>query len=607
MSSLEREQDSAAAASDGAEASARRSQQRARQAPVVTRSHSQKDTPQAGDVPIEGAPLTRSQASLNLAATPATEHVSETVTSLRDFARLEVSTQPSANVMGTSVLTGWPTTREATEQAGSMEVEPKVASAVRLSAGAREREPVSDTEGVRRRRAGEKREQVASQVQELVAREVKKVLVEFRQQLLAQTVADVEAHKAALTPARTPRQVNRCSPAPSPRPSSPDTEQSSPLLHMRSRKTDNSSHRKSRTRTDVAAPVLPYPELTAELSSDEGAGRRSTRTRATANSKARDKGASPKIRSNEKGIYMPTFDGTDWITFQIQFDTFCERYQLSDAERLSRLKLALEGAAARVLHSCEPSAWTLQSLLQALEMRYGQIKSYPLVERELRRVRRRPNQTLQDLHDEILAVSRKADMQEAQRCRLTRLAFMGALDDDIKLIHFIDKHDPQRASMATALKYAIQYERENGLTPDLAPTRLEVRQMTDGTAVSAYGSGPSPLMKLVEQNSKTLESVAGLLAQLTQSMQTMTGGTNKQENKPSDKGQVWPGSNYRGKNFIPNYKHPSQQDQQQQSQQQYSAAKDQNRGSQQAAQQATAPRQQTTAHAVQPAASQPSA
>ena len=111
--------------------------------------------------------------------------------------------------------------------------------------------------------------------------------------------------------------------------------------------------------------------------------------------------------------------------------------------------------------------------------------------------------------------------------------------------------------------------------------------MSDSTAVGAYGSGPSPLMKLVEQNSKTLESVAGLLAQLTQSMQTMTGGANKQENKPSDKGQVWPGSNYRGKNFIPNYKHPSQQDQQQQSQQQYGAAQDQNRGSQQAAQQAT--------------------
>ena len=46
---------------------------------------------------------------------------------------------------------------------------------------------------------------------------------------------------------------------------------------------------------------------------------------------------------------------------------------------------------------------------------------------------------------------------------------MGALDDDIKLIHFIDKHDPERESMALGCKYAIQYERENVLTPNAAP------------------------------------------------------------------------------------------------------------------------------------------
>ena len=75
--------------------------------------------------------------------------------------------------------------------------------------------------------------------------------------------------------------------------------------------------------------------------------------------------------------------------------------------------------------------------------------------------------------------------------------------------------------------------------------------------VSAYGQGPSPLMKQVERNAQALNTITGLLGQLTQTMQTFaTAGGKGASKSQQDKGQVWPGSRYKGKNFIPNYKPP---------------------------------------------------
>ena len=78
--------------------------------------------------------------------------------------------------------------------------------------------------------------------------------------------------------------------------------------------------------------------------------------------------------------------------------------------------------------------------------------------------------------------------------------------------------------------------------------------------VSAYGQGPSPLMKQVERNAQALNTITGLLGQLTQTMHTFatTGGKGASKSQ-QDKGQTWPSFRYKGKNFIPNYKPPAKQ------------------------------------------------
>ena len=262
-----------------------------------------------------------------------------------------------------------------------------------------------------------------------------------------------------------------------------------------------------------------------------------------------------RSRYNERGIYMPVFKGTNWVAFQIKFDTFCKRYRMDDEEKLERLKLALEDTACRVLYSRDPDSWTFPELMSALESRYGHCQSYPMVERDLRRIKRKPQQTLQDLADEIREVSRKTQMLEHQRDQLTRSAFMGALDDDTQMIHYIDKRDPDRKSLASALAIAERYERENGSALTSLPTRLDAAQVTDEKqSIAAYGSGPSPLARQVDQNAKTLNTLMEMMQQLVQTTGKSGGGGSAASSQSGEKGRVWPGSNYKGKNFIPGYK-----------------------------------------------------
>ena len=94
---------------------------------------------------------------------------------------------------------------------------------------------------------------------------------------------------------------------------------------------------------------------------------------------------------------MPVFKGANWVAFQMKFATYCNRYQLDDCDKLDRLKMALEDTACRVLYSRDPDLWTYQELMKALENRYGPSKSYSMVEHELRRIKRKLGQTLQDL------------------------------------------------------------------------------------------------------------------------------------------------------------------------------------------------------------------
>ena len=91
----------------------------------------------------------------------------------------------------------------------------------------------------------------------------------------------------------------------------------------------------------------------------------------------------------------------------------------------------------------------------------------------------------------------------------------------------------------------------------MCPSRLDAAQTADAVqTVAAYGTGPSPLVKQVNHNTQTLQDVQQTLQTVLQTL--------KKQNTSSDgsasrrDGHTWPRSNYKGKNFIPSFKHPSQ-------------------------------------------------
>ena len=172
-----------------------------------------------------------------------------------------------------------------------------------------------------------------------------------------------------------------------------------------------------------------------------------------------------------------------------------------------------------------------------------------MVERELRRIRRKPDQTLQDLADEIREVSRKTHMDEDRREQLTRSAFMGALDENNLMVNYIDKRDPERESLASALEIAERYERKNGPPATAMTTRFDAVQASGETQdVAAFTRGSSLLTKLVTQNAQTLAALQQTLQAMMQLMnnkQIAQGATNAANRQAT--GQFWPGSNYIGK------------------------------------------------------------
>ena len=74
-------------------------------------------------------------------------------------------------------------------------------------------------------------------------------------------------------------------------------------------------------------------------------------------------------------------------------------------------------------------------------------------------------------------------------------------------------------------------------------TRLDVAQTADEThTVAAYGTGPSPLTKQVNQNTQLLQDVQQTLKTMMQTLTQKNTASNFTSTKQNN-GQVWPGSN----------------------------------------------------------------
>ena len=155
------------------------------------------------------------------------------------------------------------------------------------------------------------------------------------------------------------------------------------------------------------------------------------------------------------------YDGnTSWETFLIQFEIGARYNRWSESQKVAQLQCCLSGKAAQALWDTDIAELTsYDQLVDRLKMRFSSTTQKERFVEELRSRRRKPNETLSDLHADIrrlfaLAYGSKvmsADVSEA----IARDYFIASLDDPDLEIKVKEK-DP--IGLDDALKAAIRAE-----------------------------------------------------------------------------------------------------------------------------------------------------
>jgi len=194
----------------------------------------------------------------------------------------------------------------------------------------------------------------------------------------------------------------------------------------------------------------------ADLSNDRRHRRndRGHRRRSSSSDKSRSRCVGrQKLAGNMK---PEKFDGTTCFeTFLVQFDNCSQFNRWNDSEKLHYLRWSLTGVAARMLWGTEEM--TFKQLIARLRSRFGSLDMEEKYQAELQCRRRKPNEALRELAQDIRRLMMlaypgdRSDMSE----RLAKEHFICAFDDP-ELELKVRENEPQ--TLDSALKSAQRLE-----------------------------------------------------------------------------------------------------------------------------------------------------
>ena len=161
---------------------------------------------------------------------------------------------------------------------------------------------------------------------------------------------------------------------------------------------------------------------------------------------------------------LPTFNGDDYPVFRTLFLASSRTYQWSDNERLQHLLNALKGKAKSILTLLDDGNVSYDSLFKALENRYGANKSYTDVVEKVGVMKRKDDQDLNDFVIDIKRALSKADIDDAERRRLSRQYFVQGLPDREQR-KYVDRKDTDKNDVMAAL--AVKYEQNHATVQQL--------------------------------------------------------------------------------------------------------------------------------------------
>ena len=191
-----------------------------------------------------------------------------------------------------------------------------------------------------------------------------------------------------------------------------------------------------------------------------------------------------KSAAVEKFNNFPTFDGTgDVDEFIDAFLCIVEAKEMDEQQQAVILRMCVKGKAARVINNIKDSSNKIPVQLYALRSRFGTKKSFTTVANELKEMRRRPMQSVEDFAGDVEDVAHRAAMPDQKRGELCRSTFVSGLNN-LAMAHYIDKHDEKKDSIEHALFLAKNYEFEFGTatSTDAGSTerRVVVKSSTAG-------------------------------------------------------------------------------------------------------------------------------
>ena len=191
------------------------------------------------------------------------------------------------------------------------------------------------------------------------------------------------------------------------------------------------------------------------------AGRRDRRSKhGRSSSSSSDDGSGKTVTRSRKDYIRPQkFSGTgSFETFYAHFQNCAAYNRWTEKDQLAHLKACLTSDAGQVLWDSSPEATdTLQKLTDLLKNRFGAVRQQDKYRMELRLRRRRSQETLSTLHQDVRRLMALAypNLEHSSRETLACDYFIDALDDaDFAL----KVRERMPVTLDDALRYALQLE-----------------------------------------------------------------------------------------------------------------------------------------------------
>ena len=133
------------------------------------------------------------------------------------------------------------------------------------------------------------------------------------------------------------------------------------------------------------------------------------------------------------------FKGENWEDFIEHFDSFADACGMTPTYKLQYLLMSLEGKPRSYAKKEEGEPFTYASVRQRLQHRYGKKESAFEIRHQLRSVKRRPGEPLEEFSDRLQEIAQQGTLDDKDRDELFYFAFLNAVGDIPKMQYYIEQ------------------------------------------------------------------------------------------------------------------------------------------------------------------------